>query len=383
MAFSLDIPKKEEIQKIVEEETSLDQETELMISDASKQKGDEIIHTDINDFSKRKELTTAIEEFGTDIVKQSSTKNSLMKKRIGELSRVGGEGGMVAKGLEELSIQMKDLDPSGIDFTKTGPLSRLFSPVKAYFNKYKQADTVIAEIIESLEKGARTLKDDNTTLEIEQASMRELTKQLNEKIKLGEELDTYLTTQVEKEKAANGDPEKIKFVEEEILFPLRQRIIDFNQMLAVNQNGIIAMEVIRKNNYELIRSVNRAQTVTVSALNVAVTVAGALYNQKIVLEKVQLLNKTTNDMISATSRMLKNQGAEIQKQAMESNIEVDTLKDAFVETLSALDSISEYKQNALPQMKQVIEEFRDLTTEGERAIQHMEKSDVMRLDYQN
>ena len=41
------------------------------------------------------------------------------------------------------------------------------------------------------------------------------------------------------------------------------------------------MEVIRKNNYELIRSVNRAQTVTIAALNVAVTVAGALYNQKV------------------------------------------------------------------------------------------------------
>lgn len=383
MAFHLDIPKKEEIQKIVEEETSLDQETQLVISDVSRQKGDEIIHANINDFSKRKELTTAIEEFGTDLVKQSSTKNSLMKKRIGELSKVGGEGGMVAKGLEDLSIQMKDLDPSGIDFSKTGPLARLFSPVKAYFNKYKQADTVIAEIIESLEKGAKTLKDDNTTLEIEQASMRELTRQLNEKIKLGEELDTYLTNQIENEKASNGDQEKIKFVEEEILFPLRQRIIDFNQMLAVNQNGIIAMEVIRKNNYELIRSVNRAQTVTVSALNVAVTVAGALYNQKIVLEKVQLLNKTTNDMISATSRMLKTQGAEIQKQAMESNIEVETLKNAFSETLSALDSISEYKQNALPQMRQVIAEFKNLTMEGERAIQNMEKSNVMRLDYQN
>ena len=383
MAFHLDIPKKEEIQKIVEEETSLDQETQLVISDVSRQKGDEIIHANINDFTKRKELTTAIEEFGTDLVKQSSTKNSLMKKRIGELSKVGGEGGMVAKGLEDLSIQMKDLDPSGIDFSKTGPLARLFSPVKAYFNKYKQADIVIAEIIESLEKGAKTLKDDNTTLEIEQASMRELTRQLNEKIKLGEELDTYLTNQIENEKASNGDQEKIKFVEEEILFPLRQRIIDFNQMLAVNQNGIIAMEVIRKNNYELIRSVNRAQTVTVSALNVAVTVAGALYNQKIVLEKVQLLNKTTNDMILATSRMLKTQGAEIQKQALESNIEVETLKNAFSETLSALDSISEYKQNALPQMRQVIAEFKNLTMEGERAIQNMEKSNVMRLDYQN
>ena len=59
------------------------------------------------------------------------------------------------------------------------------------------------------------------------------------------------------------------------------------------------------------------------------------------------------------------------------------LKDAFVETLSALDSISEYKQNALPQMKQVIAEFRDLTYEGEKAIQNMEKSDVMRIDYKN
>ena len=35
MAFHLDIPKKEEIQKIVEEETSLDQETQLVISDVS------------------------------------------------------------------------------------------------------------------------------------------------------------------------------------------------------------------------------------------------------------------------------------------------------------------------------------------------------------
>lgn len=232
-----------------------------------------------------------------------------------------------------------------------------------------------------MEKGARTLKADNVTLEIEQASLRDLTKQLNEKIKIGEELDTYLTNQIEIQKAQNGDPEKIKFVEEEILFPLRQRMIDFNQMLAVNQNGIIAMEVIRKNNYELIRSVNRAQTITVSALNVAVIVAGALYNQKIVLDKVQMINKTTNDMISATSKMLKEQGAEIQKQAIESNIDVKTLKDAFAESLSALESINEYKQKALPQMKEVINEFKEMTTVGEQAIMNMEKSNEMKLNF--
>ncbi len=370
MAFTLDIPKKEEIKKVVEEQTMVDEETSLVISDASKQKGDEILRTDIDNFQDRKELTKAIEEFGADVVKKSSDRNALMKTRIGDLSRAGGESGEVAKGLEELSRQMKDLDPSGIDFVKRGPLGKVFNPVRAYFNRYKAADTAIAEIVESLDKGARVLRDDNTTLELEQASMRELTK----------ELDAYLTEQIERQRALNGDSDKVKFVEEEILFPLRQRMIDFNQMLAVNQNGIIAMEVIRKNNYELIRSVNRAQNVNNAALNVAVTLAGALYNQKIVLEKVKTLNQATNSMIEATSRMLNTQGTEIQKQAMDSNIDVETLKGAFKETLEALESINQYKQKALPQMKETIAEFKQLADEGENVIRNMEESEIMRKE---
>ncbi len=372
MAFTLDIPQKDEIKKLVEEETALDTSTTLTISDASKQKGTEILQADIGDLESRRELTKAIEEFGADVVKASAGKNDLLKTRIGDLSRAGGEGGAVAKGLEQLSEQMKDLDPSGIDFMKRGPLGMVFNPVRAYFNKYKAADQAIADIVRSLEKGAKVLKDDNTTLELEQASMRDLTRQLNQKIVLGGELDAYLTEQIQRQKALNGDLERAKFIEEEILFPLRQRMMDFNQMLAVNQNGIIAMEVIRKNNLELIRSVARAQTVTIAALNVAVTVAGALYNQKIVLEKVKLLNQTTNSMIEATSRMLNTQGVEIQKQAMDSNIQVETLKNAFVETLGALEQIRQYKQKALPQMKATIDEFKELTAAGEAALQNIE-----------
>lgn len=117
---------------------------------------------------------------------------------------------------------------------------------------------------------------------------------------------------------------------------------------------------------------------TIAALNVAVTVAGALYNQKIVLEKVKALNQATNNMIASTSRMLNTQGTEIQKQAMDTNIQVETLKEAFRETLEALDSISQYKQKALPLMKNTITEFRELADEGEQVIQNMEESEIMR-----
>ncbi|MBQ8934053.1 MAG: toxic anion resistance protein [Lachnospiraceae bacterium] len=374
MAFTLDIPEKEEIKKLVEEELTLAPEEIEGISEESKEKGNEILAVDLDSSEGRIEIRNAIEEFGSDVVKQSAKKNELLKTRLNELSKAGEEGGAVAAGLEQLSRQMKDLDPTGIDFTKKGLFGKIFNPVRSYFDKFQTADGAIADIVKSLDKGASVLQDDNVTLELEQASLRDLTKQLNRKMQLGEDLDKYLTANIQKSRAEGGDEEKLKFIEEEVLFPLRQRMIDFSQMQAVNQNGIVAMEVIRKNNLELIRSVNRAQTVTVSALTTAVTVAGALFNQKIVLEKVQTLNAATNNMIAATSNMLKEQGVEVQKQAIESNIDVATMKTAFKDTLEALESISTYKQDALPKMRQTIDEFREMTDEGEKILQRMEKT---------
>ena len=194
------------------------------------------------------------------------------------------------------------------------------------------------------------------------------------KQKLGRELDDYLSYEIKKIKAGNGDPEKIKFIEEEVLFPLRQRLIDFDQMIAVNQQGLIAMETIKRNNRELIRSVDRAKTVTVSALRTAVIVAGTLYNQNLVLSKVKAINETTTNMLEATSKMLKNQGVEIQKQAIEANIDMNTLKSAFTDAIEAFESINDYKQKALPQMKNTINEFEKLISDSHQVVQKIENS---------
>lgn len=375
--FTLDIPSTETIKKEVVAELAPTKDEKDVITSVVKEKSDQIMAVNLDSLTERREIIQVIETFGADIVKQSQSKNSILQKRMGEFSRAGGESGEVAKGLEDLSIKMRDLDPSGLDFTKTGILGKVFNPIRRYFERYKTADAEIASIVKSLDKGKTILKNDNTTLEIEQAAMRDLTKQLTQKIELGTQLDAYLTNQVENAKASNESEERVKFVEEEIIFPLKQRLMDFQQLLLVNQQGIIAMEVIRKNNLELIRAVDRAETVTVSALRVAVTVAGALYNQKIVLEKVQMLNETTNQMITATSKMLKEQGTAIQKEAVEASISPDTLKQAFSDTLSALEDISTYKTKALPQMAQTIQEFRAIADEGERQIAKMEKGKGM------
>jgi uncharacterized protein YaaN involved in tellurite resistance len=170
-----------------------------------------------------------------------------------------------------------------------------------------------------------------------------------------------------------SDDARYNFIQDELLFPLRQRVIDLQQQLAVNQQGIIAIELIIRNNKELIRGVNRAVNVTVNALNVAVTVALALANQKIVLNKVEAVNATTNDLIADTARKLRQQGAEIHKQAASSQLDISVLKQAFTDVNAALSDISRFRQEALPKMANSILEMDKLTKDTEESITRLER----------
>ena len=374
MSFELNAPDVEATKAKVEQELAVQEAQAEIIDNAAAEKGEAIMAVDMDSVEGRREIIKAVEEMGADIAVKSATKNEILSRRMSSLAQGGSESGEVVKGLEDLSIAMRDLDPSAVDFAKQGFLAKIFNPARRYFEKYKSADAEITDIVASLEKGKTSLQNDNTTLELEEDSMRELTSKLNQQIEMATDLDAYLTNAIENAKASGStDAEKIKFVEEEVLFPLRQKITDFQQLQLVNQQGIVSMNVIRRNNLELVRAVDRAENVTVSALRVAVTVAGALYNQRIVLEKVNTLNETTNEMIAATSRMLKEQGAEIQRNATEANISVDTLKSAFADTIQALEDISNYKQEALPRIKQTIAEFQELADTGNDYIARIEK----------
>jgi uncharacterized protein YaaN involved in tellurite resistance len=377
MGFTMELPNEAAIKKEVMQQVKPLPEEVAQLQEVAEGNIAEILNLDIGEIAQKRFILQSIESFGADSMKNSAAKNSMLQTTVGNLSREGEEGGVVANGLMELHRELEDLDPSLIDFTKTGILGLLFNPIRAYFARYQKAESAIADIIASLEKGKHSLKNDNTTLEIEQQALRDLTRKLMKEVQLGILMDESIEKQFEEAKSRNEDPEKIKFVAEEILFPLRQRIMDMQQMIVVNQQGVMATEVVIRNNKELMRGVDRAKTVTISALRIGVMVAGALYNQKIVLKKIQMLNETTNGIISGTSHMLKVQGAEIQRQSMETTVSIETLKTAFVEVMDALDSISSYKQEALPRMRDTVNQFKELAAKGEERIQQLESGNKM------
>ncbi|WP_238649927.1 toxic anion resistance protein [Paenibacillus piscarius] len=379
MSFSMEIPSPEKLKSVIEEQVQPEPEEVTQLKEQAISNVNSILDLDFDSLEKRKAVLQSIDSFGMGTMRSSSEKNALLQVSVGNLSKTGDEGGQVAKGLTELHHQLKDLDPSAVDFAKSGILGKFFHPLRNYFAKYQRADAVISDIIQSLDKGKAVLKNDNTTLEIEQQTLRELTKRLKKEIQLGMLMDQEIEKQIEAARQRSEDEDKVRFITEEVLFPLRQRVMDLQQMLVVNQQGIMAIEVVIRNNKELIRGVDRARNVTISALKISVTVASALYNQKIVLQKIELLNQTTDNLISGTSRMLKEQGAAIHKQSLETSISVDTLKQAFTDVLSALDSISTYKQEALPKMRETINQFRELADDGEQQIQRLEKGNTLGL----
>ena len=108
-----------------------------------------------------------------------------------------------------------------------------------------------------------------------------------------------------------------------MLFSIRQKNQDLLTQLAVSVQGYLALDVIRRNNIELIKGVQRATTTTISALRTAVIVAQALADQKLVLDQITALNTTTSNLIESTSEMLHQQSGKINEQAASSTVELD------------------------------------------------------------
>lgn len=324
-----------------------------------------------------------IEGMGRELQRQAAHRSQMLKEPIRTLSAQGDDGGEVANTLIALREQVEKLDPANFDLSPgwfsrvLGFLPGVGNPLKRYFMRFESAQTIIDAIVQSLEKGSEQLGRDNEILRGDQDQMRELTIKLEKQIKLGQIIDQKLQARLESGEIAESDS-RFQFIQEELLFPLKQRIIDLQQQLAVNQQGVLAVEIIVRNNMELIRGVNRAHDVTINALNVAVAVAIALAHQKIVLDKITALNTTTSKLIERTAEQLRTQGTAIHKQAAGSMLDMESLKRAFTNINGAMDEISRYRREALPKMTQAILEFDRMTTEGEKAIQKMEQGNRAR-----
>ena len=320
------------------------------------------------------EKVNAIHQLGSAEIRASAQiANRMLDRPAKSMDKALFDNSPIAKSLTELRSVVEELDP-----TRQGSLSspRKFlgiipmgKSVQDYFRKYQSSQTHINAIIESLYHGKDELMKDNASIEQEKVNMWALMQSLRQYIYVGQKIDERLEQKIGELEAT--DPEKARVVKEELLFYVRQKNMDFLTQLAVNIQGYLALDMIRKNNLELIKGVDRATTTTIAALRTAVMVSQALSSQKLVLDQINALNSTTSSLIESTSVMLKRQTAQVHEQASGSSVDLEKLQKSFNHIYETMQAIDAFKVKALGNMQQTLHV---LTQEVDRAQTYLDRT---------
>lgn len=323
--------------------------------------------TQAEDFKNKVE---SIHRLGhASFAKSASFSHRLLSRSISSMDE---EGSNIGQSLIQLRRTLEDLNPARNNqfFSQRKLLG--FIPfgqkIEAYFDKYRASETHLNAILVALEDGKDELIKDNLSIERDRTQLWGVMQQIEQYIYVGRQLDERLLERLHEIEV--NDAEKARIIKEEVLFYLRQKVTDLLTQQAVSVQSYLSLDLIRKNNLELIKGVDRATMTTVSALRTAVVVAQALANQKLVLKQVQAVNKTTEDLILSTSQMLKKQTHSIQQQASNSLIDIDKLQMAFDNIFSTIDMVTDFKVKSLDSMKKNIE---TMTTQIERAHHYVDK----------
>ncbi|NJM49921.1 MAG: toxic anion resistance protein [Sphingomonadales bacterium] len=328
-----------------EQKSKLQQRVESYIED--------LIAQDVNspEFGKRVDQLTNMGR--KEIMDAAGHSNRFLDKPIRTMDGDSGVGADLA----ELRRTVEDLDPS-----KKGNLmtkEKLFgiipwgNKLRNYFDSYQSSQSHISAILARLANGKDELLMDNAAIDVERQNLWQAMGKLEQMIVMSKQLDAKL-----EEKAAEldaSDPKKAKAVRESALFYVRQRTQDLLTQMAVTVQGYLALDLVKKNNVELVKGVDRASTTTVGALRTAVTVAQAMTNQRLVLSQINALNETTAGLIDSTGTLLRENTGAIHEQAANSTIPLETLSRAFQNIYDTMDAIDTFKMKALDHMKQTSE----------------------------
>ena len=289
-----------------------------------------------------------------DVRRAAETSNRLLQTPVRAIKEGAlASGSKVGNTLMELRRTVEGLDPSQASgsrkFLGVIPFG---DKIVDYFRRYESAQGHLNGILHALRNGQDELTRDNVALNMEKQNLWATMGRLNQYIYVAERLDAKLAATIAQLELS--DPERARSLSQDVLFYVRQKHQDLLTQLAVSIQSYLAIDIIIKNNLELIKGVDRASTTTISALRTAVIVAQALGNQKLVLDQITALNTTTSDLIQRTSEMLRDNSAQIQQQAASATIGLPQLQAAFQNIYATMDSIDDFKLKALDTMAATI-----------------------------
>ncbi|WP_320823908.1 toxic anion resistance protein [Reinekea sp.] len=321
------------------------------------------------DISARNDLTSEAKNFGQEVRRQIAHQSDLLNAPIKDIMGNSGESGDLSQDLLALRARVEEVNPNKFDFSE-GTLRRLLSKLpgigtklEAWWSQYQSVSTVINDILANLEKGKNVLTKDNMTLKIDRDKLMEFTWQLQDQLQIAMLLDAELAQWSSDLEAAQK-----KYIEEDILYYLRQEVQDMQLSLGAANQAILVSDIIRRANEELIRSTDRTLNVSAQALQTAAALQVALSHQEKQMKAVKATQEMTVELLKSTAEKAKVQGVQIVKDANDVSGMIEGLQQAFSDTIEAMNLLDAYKQEALPAMQSNVNLLDDLNKQMKEQV---------------
>ncbi|OXM55594.1 toxic anion resistance protein [Amycolatopsis alba] len=307
----------------------------------------------------------------SDMRAAATVAGALLDRSTRALAEIGSPQQQATVSLAGLRRTVAEIDPAKLPITgrKLMGLIPVAGSAKKALDRYRAANEPVNALVLDLRARQDVLRRDNAALKGERERLWGTLGKLSEAAAFAEAVDTA----VERQAGIFDftDPARAKSLRADALHPIRQRHQDLLTQLAVSAQGYLALDLVRRNNDELIRGIERAVSTTVAALRVALLVSGALAGQRDVLDEVRAVQATTDGLIRANAEILELRGAEIQRAGSDPAVAVATIRESFERIYRSIDAIDEYKAGAVSTMAATVEA---LSGEIRRAEDHLRRS---------
>ncbi|USX53113.1 toxic anion resistance protein [Lentzea sp. HUAS12] len=280
-------------------------------------------------------------------------------------------GAQVSTSLTELRRSVRELDPQDLSKLTGRKLFGLLpggNAARSLLARLRAADEPINRIVLKLRSGQDALKRDNAAIKGERQRLWDLMTRLSRDAALAAEMDEAVERQVAILDLA--EPARAQALRADVLFGLRQRHQDLLTQLAVCAQGYLALDVVRRNNDELVKGIERAVSTTVTALRIGVAVAAALAGQREVIDQVDAVRGLTDSILKSNATLMSVQGQDVQRIASTPAVGIEAVRTSFDQIYSAIDAIDTFKARAADSMSSTVSA---LDAEIRRAHDHLSR----------
>lgn len=283
-----------------------------------------------------------------------SIASSMMQGRFMQRNFVGIEDSSAFKAIQDMRGHLDELNP-GKDGDLLQP-NKLFglipygNKLQAYFRKFESAGTQLQKSMQQIYSARDDMQRDVVEVEATRTRLWDGMQKLAAAIHFAETLDGQLAAKVDSLQAT--DPQRATALQQEVLFYARQNLTDMLTQQAVCTNGYLALDVLKKTGREMINGCTRVATTGMSALAVAQTVARATGNQIKVMEMLQGVNASIENLIAETGRQLNAHVDKTAQFAANPMIGIDKIKEMFDQTFKAMDAMDSFRAKAIDVMGQ-------------------------------